>query len=52
MIEFIIPITCLAITGIINSYINNNHIKTKKKEFAKNPLISTKLTKIYIRNLN
>lgn len=36
MIESIlIPVTCIAITGIINSYINYNQLKTKKKEFAK-----------------
>jgi hypothetical protein len=45
MIEFIIPITCLAITGIINSYINNNHIKTKKKEFAKKSAYINKINK-------
>ena len=36
MIEtIIIPITCIAITGLINSYINNNQIAQRKKEFAK-----------------
>jgi hypothetical protein len=36
MIEAIlIPVTCLAITGIINNYINNNQLKARKKEFAK-----------------
>lgn len=45
MIEAIlIPITCLAITRLINNYINNNQLKTRKKEFAKR-------TK-YIANLN
>ena len=33
MIEIIIPITCLAITGAINSYINNFQKNQRKNAF-------------------
>jgi len=45
MIEIVIPIACVAITGIINSYISNNHIKNKKKEFAKKSAYINRINK-------
>jgi hypothetical protein len=45
MIEIIIPITCLVVTGAINSYINNFQKNQRKKEYAKKTAFINKINK-------